>query len=461
MAKRAAKKESFVSSALSALAALDGGIPPIYLRHHFYNDPNEPLLPRGALTNGRTVVDAFGELAKEGKAVLHRMFRRGASEQLRGASERQLVAAKKWAGFLEELDGITLGKRNTYGATLDRTRRTWMKYTVRINTEEEAAHEHERNGYGPSVEHLLAITAKWYRTHCEKEGMDHNPTPAALQRFRVEQFLLPDLSEKELVEYYRTHPLPAWYAMGVATDYAEIPGPEEPITPPLEYIRPEWKDLRERIPRDQLFSGWLEEYAAEVEVAAGRFTDDPELPHAFAGLVDELRKFRPATYQAKGLRAELEGMADGAAFLGAMDRERERLVRRLEGIALPSGKGKAKQGNNKVEADLLQIVGGDKRILTAFDRLLKERRITDDDGNYILAHNQRALVLACLDAACISYGRTEVPTNGLHIPLNKYVHGLNATRCRDWRKFKTRVGKLSRYKLELEEARAILDNVRG
>lgn len=305
----------------------------MYLRHYFYNDPKEPMPPCGALTEGRTLPDAFNELAKEGKAVLHRMFRRGASEQLRGASERQLVAAKKWAGFLEELDGITIDKRNTYGATLDRTRRMWTKYIVRINTEEEAAHEHERNGYGPSVEHLLAITAKWYRTHCEKEGMDHNPTPAALQRFRVEQFLLPDLSEKELVEYYRTHPLPAWYAMGVATDYAEIPGPEEPITPPLEYIRPEWKDMRERIPRDQLFSGWLEEYAAEVEVAAGRFTDDPELPHAFAGLVDELRKFRPATYQAKGLRAELEGMADGAAFLGAMDRERERLVRSLEGIA--------------------------------------------------------------------------------------------------------------------------------
>lgn len=328
MAKRAAKKESFVSSALSALAALDGGIPPIFLRHHFYNDPHEPLLPRGALTNGRTVVDAFGELAKEGKAVLHQMFRRGASEQLRGASVRQLVAAKKWAGFLEELEGITMGKRNTYGATLDRTRRTWMKYTVRINTEEEAAHE--RIGYGPSVEHLLAITAKWYRTHCEKEGMDHNPTPAALQRFRVEQFLLPDLSEKMLADHYRTHPLPAWYAMGTTSDGVEIAGPEEPITPPLEYIRP---DLRERIPRDQLFSGWLEEYAAEVEVAAGRFTDDPELPHAFAGLVDELRKFRPATYQAKGLRAELEGMADGAGFLGAMDRERERLVRRLERIA--------------------------------------------------------------------------------------------------------------------------------
>ncbi|MBS1937595.1 MAG: hypothetical protein JSS84_07265 [Bacteroidetes bacterium] len=135
---------------------------------------------------------------------------------------------------------------------------------------------------------------------------------------------------------------------------------------------------------------------------------------------------------------------------------RGRLVERVGSVV-----SSATDTNNKEEADLLNIVGGDERILTAFGRLLKERRITNDDGNYIRAHNERALVLACLDAACISYGRTEVPTNGLHIPLNKYVTGLNATRCRDWRNFKTRAGKLSRYKLELEEARAILDNVRG
>ncbi|HRN38394.1 MAG TPA: hypothetical protein PLL18_15925, partial [Flavobacteriales bacterium] len=346
-----------------------------------------------------------------------------------------------------------LGKRNTYGATLDRTRRTWMKYTVRINTEEEAAHEHERNGYGPSVEHLLAITAKWYRTHCEKEGMDHNPTPAALQRFRVEQFLLPDLSEKMLADHYRTHPLPAWYAMGVATDYAEIPGPEEPITPPLEYIRPVWKDMRKRIPRDQLFSGWLEEYAAEVEVALGQYAADPERPHAFAGLVNELRVFSPGTYQAKELHTELAGRADGAAFLAAMDRERERLVRRLEGITPPSSTAKVKQE----QAALLRIVGNNEAILRDFDRSLKERRITDDDGNYILAHNQRSLVLACLDAACMKHKRTELPLDGLEGPLNDFVPGLNATRCRGWRILRTKRGKRTRYKMELEEVLYLLD----
>lgn len=84
---------------------------------------------------------------------------------------------------------------------------------------------------------------------------------------------------------------------------------------------------------EEHYGRWAEEFTAEVEVAAGRFAGDPELPHAFTGLVKELREFRPATYQAKGLRAELEGMAEGAAFLDAMDRERERLVRRLERIA--------------------------------------------------------------------------------------------------------------------------------
>lgn len=429
----------------------------MYLRHYFYNDPEEPLPPRGALTDERTLADAFGELAKEGKAVMHALFRTGASEKM-PRYYRQVAAAKGLRGFLEELDGITFGNAKDYGATLDRTRRTWTKYTVRLNTEEEAEHEHERNGYPPSVEHLLEQTANWYPRHCDMEGMECNPTPTKLQRFRVEQFLLPDLSEHDMVEHYRTHPLPAWYAKGVATDYAEIPGPEEPITPPLQYVRPEWKDMRERIPRDQLFTGWLEEYAAEVEVAAGRFTDDPELPHEFAGLVDELRKFRPATYQAKRLRAELEGMPDGAAFLGAMDRERERLVRKVEGIALPSSNGKPKQGSDKEEADLLQIVGGNKSILTAFDRLLKERRITDNKGNYIRARNQRALVLACFDAACMKHVHTEVPTNELVVPLNKYVPGLNATRCREWRTFKTSAGNPSRYKVEFEEARAILDN---
>lgn len=36
----------------------------MYLRHYFYNDPKEPLPPRGALTEGRTLPDAFNELAK-------------------------------------------------------------------------------------------------------------------------------------------------------------------------------------------------------------------------------------------------------------------------------------------------------------------------------------------------------------------------------------------------------------
>jgi|APTNR8051073442_1049403.scaffolds.fasta_scaffold01015_8 hypothetical protein len=346
MAKRAAKRAG-------------EGIPPIYLRYYYYNDPNEPLPPRGSLTQGRTLQDAFNELAKEGKAILHRLFRQGASEQLRGKTARHLVVAKKWAGFLEEQDGATVGRPKDYGATLDRTRRTWMKYTVRIGTEEEAAHEHERNGYRPTVERLLVNTAKWYATNCEREGMEHNPTPANLQRFRSEQFLLPDLSEQELVEHYQAHPLPAWYAMGVATDAVEVTGPDAPVTPPLEYIRPTWKDMRERIPRDQLFDGWLKEYTAEVEFAADPFANDPELPDTFRWLVEELRKFRPATYEANGLRQELEGMADGAAFLSAMDRERERLVRKLEDIApLTSTDGTtATQGTTKQPVAPIQWKG--------------------------------------------------------------------------------------------------------
>ncbi len=312
---------------------MDERIPPMYLRHYYYNDPIEPLPPRGALTEGRTLADAFGELAKEGKAVMHRLFRTGASEQLRGATERLLVAAKKWNGFLEELDGITTGRSNDYGATLKRPRRVWVKYSVRINTEEEAAHDDKRLGYGPTVDRLLENTAKWYKTHCHCEGIEHNPTSETLQRFRVELFLLPDMPDGELVEYYREHPLPAWYAKGTTTDAEEITGPEEPITPPLEYIRPEPRNLRERITQEQLFTVWLEEYAAEVAVGVERFADDPGLSHAIAGLVEELRTFKPASFEAKQLRQELEGRAEGVAFLGAMDRQRERLVRRLGAIA--------------------------------------------------------------------------------------------------------------------------------
>ena len=432
----------------------------MYLSYRFYNDPNEPLRPCGALTHERTLADAFGELAKEGKVVMHRLFRRGASEQLRGTTERILVARKKWAGFLEELDGITVGKSKEYGATLDRTRRIWMKYTIRINTEAEAAHDNERNGNTPTVESLLVDTAKWYVTHCTMVGKEHNPTPEKLQRFRVEQFLLPDMPEEKLLEHYRTHPPPAWYALGVNSDGVEIAGPDEPITPPLEYIRPTWKDACGRIPQEQMFTAWLEEFAAEVAVAVDRYANDPELPHAFAGLVEELQQFKPATFEAKGLRTELEGMARGMAFLGAMDRQRERLVRKLEGIVLPSNCEEHKPGMNRDEAALLNILGGDRRILTAFDHLLKELRITDKEGNYIRAHNERSLVLACLDAACGKHGRTEVPTNGLEVPLNKYVPRLRALRCRGWRTFKTNAGNETRYKREFDQARAILENMR-
>lgn len=431
----------------------------MYLRHYFYNDPNEPLPPRGALTDGRTLADAFGELAKEGKAVLHALFRTGLSEKL-PMFYRRLVALKRLRGFLEEQAGTTFGNTKDYGATLDRTRRTWMKYTVRINTEEEAAHEHERNGYTPSVEHLLGQTANWYPRHCAMEGMECNPTPTKLQRFRVEQFLLPDMPEEKLLEHYRTHPPPAWYALGVNSDGVEIAGPDEPITPPLEYIRPTWKDACGRIPQEQMFTAWLEEFAAEVAVAVDRYANDPELPHAFAGLVEELQQFKPATFEAKGLRTELEGMARGMAFLGAMDRQRERLVRKLEGIVLPSNCEEHKPGMNRDGAALHNILGGDMRILTAFDHLLIELRITDMEGNYIRAHNERSLVLACLDAACMKYERTEVPTNGLEVPLNKYVPRLDASRCRGWRTFKTTAGNETRYKREFDQAWAILENMR-
>lgn len=132
---------------------------------------------------------------------------------------------------------------------------------------------------------------------------------------------------------------------------------------------------------------------------------------------------------------------------------RGRLVERVGSVV-----SSATDTNNKEEADLLSIVGGDERILTAFDRLLRARGHTDAEGNYIRAHNQRALVLACLDAACKYQGTSEVPLDKIEGPLNKYVPWLNASRCRDWRTFRTDGGQPSRYKQEYDTALGILSD---
>lgn len=74
---------------------------------------------------------------------------------------------------------------------------------------------------------------------------------------------------------------------------------------------------------------WIEEYVAEVELCAQRFSDNEELRVELQRLVDELNTFEPGTAEGRQFVEQWAGTAEGREGMAIMRTGKDRLIRRL------------------------------------------------------------------------------------------------------------------------------------
>jgi hypothetical protein len=74
---------------------------------------------------------------------------------------------------------------------------------------------------------------------------------------------------------------------------------------------------------------WIEEYVAEVELCAQRFSDNEELRVELQRLVDELNTFEPGTAEGRQFVEQWAGRAEGREGIAIMRTGKDRLIRRL------------------------------------------------------------------------------------------------------------------------------------
>jgi hypothetical protein len=74
---------------------------------------------------------------------------------------------------------------------------------------------------------------------------------------------------------------------------------------------------------------WIEEFVAEVELCAQRFSDNEELRVELQRLVDELDTFEPGTAEGRQIMEQWAGRAEGKEGMATMRTGKDRLIRRL------------------------------------------------------------------------------------------------------------------------------------
>lgn len=74
---------------------------------------------------------------------------------------------------------------------------------------------------------------------------------------------------------------------------------------------------------------WIEEFVAEVELCAQRFSDNEELRVELQRLVDELNTFEPGTAEGRQFMEQWAGRAEGREGMAIMRTGKDRLIRRL------------------------------------------------------------------------------------------------------------------------------------
>lgn len=329
--------------------APDTSIPPVYSMRPAGAPPNpKPDMARGALTEGKAVVDAFGELILEGKAGQYLLLERARmGNQHRYPiirdNERQRPSPQL---LLKERDGVLgynpnrdlfpveLQEGDRYGATYHRVTRTlkWTATIYRIATEDERAISPgdlaSRKDH--TAQDLLDYTRKTYTKG--RIPSYEVPEPEKLRRFRTDMLGLPDMSETELLEHYRTRPLPLWYTQGVWWDNHPATGPHDPRHP-VGTIHGAFVATDRNATDHEEWTRWIDEFAVEVEVCVERFKEHEELPHELARMIAAIRAFEIGSGEAGPYIADLRTTSAGQRIMDAMNDGKARLLRRLGTIA--------------------------------------------------------------------------------------------------------------------------------
>ncbi len=327
-----AKAKAQVKKPLGETAESDF-IPPLYFKHH--GKPADPDPPRGSVTEGLGIIPAFSALVQEGKVVQYMLLR--AAVQV---GPKINLGHDLWKGFLTEQLGI-IGKGcnpltiaqgmrdNHHGQTLNRScrERVWEAAVPRLCTDEEIAKGCRDCGSRIDADGATLVddSNRWYKVRF------HYEQGPGVQKFRAEEFGLPDLPDDELVQYFTTHPLPAWYRSGINFDIHTATGPDDERFPPttikavFRYTQDPGMEAR--------YACWAEEFIAEVQVCVERFRGSDELPHELARLIAELQAFNIGDGEAKNCITALRSTTAGANALNIVQAGKDRLLLRLEKVA--------------------------------------------------------------------------------------------------------------------------------
>lgn len=118
----------------------------------------------------------------------------------------------------------------------------------------------------------------------------------------------PDNPDNLVVEHY----------VGVlAADHAQLPQGAEVVP------------ATGRTDSEDGYRRWIEEFVAEVELCAQRFSDNEELRVELQRLVDELNTFEPGTAEGRQFVEQWAGRAEGKEGMAIMRTGKDRLIRRL------------------------------------------------------------------------------------------------------------------------------------
>lgn len=308
-------------------------IPPLSFKNPNKSVDSDP--PRGSVTEGLGIIQAFTALVQEGKVVQYRLLR--AAVQV---GPKINLGHDLWKGFLTEQLGI-IGKGynpltieqgmrdNHHGQTLNRScrERVWEAAVPRQCTDEEITKGCRDCGSRMDADGATLVddSNRWYKVRF------HYEQGPGVQKFRVEEYGLPDLPDDELVQHFTTHPLPTWYRRGINFDIHTATGPDDERFPPTT-IKAVFRNTQDP-GMEARYACWAEEFIAEVQVCVERFRGSDELPHELARLIAELQAFNIGDGEAKNCITALRSTTAGANALNIVQAGKDRLLLRLEKVA--------------------------------------------------------------------------------------------------------------------------------
>jgi len=330
-------------------------------------------------------------LVQEGKVVQYRLLR--AAVQV---GPKINLGHDLWKGFLTEQLGI-IGKGynpltieqgmrdNHHGQTLNRScrERVWEAAVPRQCTDEEITKGCRDCGSRMDADGATLVddSNRWYKVRF------HYEQGPGVQKFRVEEYGLPDLPDDELVQHFTTHPLPTWYRRGINFDIHTATGPDDERFPPTT-IKAVFRNTQDP-GMEARYACWAEEFIAEVQVCVERFRGSDELPHELARLIAELQAFNIGDGEAKNCITALRSTTAGANALNIVQAGKDRLLLRLEKVATTAT---TKPKPAKARPSIPTIAEKFAKVPGSLDKwmgLLRSEGLADSTGRFTMASDAK------------------------------------------------------------------------